>query len=897
MSAPDILSTKLYIPPARSDLVFRPRLIERLNEGLNRKLVLISAPAGFGKSTLLSAWIKATRSDKSVSSSADPLFAWLSLDEGDKDPVRFLTYFIAALNEIEAIETPLGEGALGMLQSPQPPPFDTALTSLINELATLSGNLVMILDDYHRLDSAAVDDALALFIERMPPQIHLVFATRADPQLPLARLRAQDQLTEIRATDLRFTSAETADFLNRVMGLGLSPEEIVALETRTEGWIAGLQLAAISMQRMKDTSGFIQSFTGSHHFILDYLIEEVLERQSEEVQTFLLATAILDRLTGSLCDALTGQTNGQETLEMLDRANLFIVPLDSERRWYRYHHLFRDLLRQRLSQIAAPSNQDDGMGVDELHVRASKWFEENGLAIEAFHHATQANELDRAVRLIEGGGMPLAFRGALNPILQWLESLPPEVMDARPLLWVSYASAELATGLSTGVEEKLQAAEKALQEAVLDEETRDIIGRIAATRATLAWGQDQADIIIAQSERALEYLHPDNLPFRTSTAWKLASAYHLQGDRMAASQAYRKAIAICESSGNLFINIIASTGLGEIQIEENQLYEAAETYRRVLHLVGDQPLAVTCGAHLGLANILYEWDDLDAALEHGELSVQLSRGIDSTDAFAQCALGLARMKLTLGDVTTAAKLVSEAEQFVRQHNFLHRMPDVLAMNVLILIEQGRLSAAGELAEEHELPMSQIRVHLARGNPSEALAVLEPWRRKVEARGRVDEQLKLLVLQALVLQAKGETDQAAEALAEALDLAAPGGFVRTFVDEGPPLARILWNAHNRGVAPDYVQRLLNSFLLGETGEIEIGESSVDQSGLIEPLSDRELEVLQHVAEGYTNREIADRLYLSTNTVKVHTRNIYGKLGVNNRTQAVAKARELGVLSAS
>jgi LuxR family transcriptional regulator, maltose regulon positive regulatory protein len=389
-----ILATKLYIPPLRPNVVIRPRLIERLNEGLHCNLILISAPAGFGKTTLVSQWVEGIERPA----------AWLLLDEGENDLTRFLMYLVAALQTIAAT---LGEGVLGVLQSPQPPPTEAILTALLNDLTTIRDHFVLVLDDYHVIDAKPVDHALTFLLDHLPPHMHLVIATREDPQLPLARLRVGDQLTEVRVTDLRFTYSEAAGFLNQVMGLGLSAEDIAALETRTEGWIAGLQLAAISMQGQQD-AGFIASFTGSHHFVMDYLLEEVLGQQSESVQTFLLRTSILNRLCGPLCDAvvLDPSASGQETLEYLERANLFIVPLDNERHWYRYHHLFADLLRQRLHQSIASSTGDAKSHVNELHIRASLWYEDHGLEIEAFHHAVAANDVERAERLIEGKGIP-----------------------------------------------------------------------------------------------------------------------------------------------------------------------------------------------------------------------------------------------------------------------------------------------------------------------------------------------------------------------------------------------------------------------------------------------------------------------------------------------------------
>ncbi|MBA3473304.1 MAG: hypothetical protein H0T57_08795 [Rubrobacter sp.] len=517
MSTP-ILATKLYIPPPRPKVVLRPRLIERLNEGLHRKLTLISAPAGFGKTTLVSEWV----------AGCERPAAWLSLDEGDNDPTRFLAYLVAALRTIAA---DIGEGVLGVLQSPQPPPTESILTALLNEITTIPDDFVLVLDDYHVIDAKPVDNALAFLLEHLPPRMHLVIATREDPHLPLARLRVQGQLSELRAADLRFTPSEAAGFLNQVMGLNLSAEDIAALETRTEGWIAGLQLAAISMQGHKDAASFIESFTGSHHFVLDYLVEEVLQQQPESVQTFLLRTSILAHLCGPLCDAvlLDPSASGQETLEYIEHANLFLVPLDNERRWYRYHHLFAELLRQRLHQSTTSSTGDEVGDVAELHSRASVWYEDNGLEIEAFQHAAAANDVERAARLIEGEGMPLQFRGAGAPVLNWLESLPKTALDARPSLWVTYASTLLFGGQHTAVEQTLQAAEAALQGTEPDEETRDLIGRIASMRATLAVIQNDVETIITQSRRALEYLHRDNLLVRTATTWTLGYAYQLLG--------------------------------------------------------------------------------------------------------------------------------------------------------------------------------------------------------------------------------------------------------------------------------------------------------------------------------------------------------------------------------
>jgi LuxR family maltose regulon positive regulatory protein len=892
-----LLQTKLYIPPLRPNLVPRPRLIERLNQGLHlaHKLTLISAPAGFGKTTLVSEWLAGRQRPA----------AWLSLDEGDNDPIRFLIYFVAALqtlalSEAEGAAPTFAKGVLGMLQSPQPPPTESILTALLNEISAIPDNFILVLDDYHLIDAQAVDKALTFLLEHLPPQMHLLIATREDPDLPLARLRVRGQLSELRVNDLRFTPAEAATFLNQVMSLNLSTADVAALETRTEGWIAGLQLAALSMRGQNDATSFIKSFTGSHHFVLDYLLEEVLHQQSASVQTFLLRTSLLDRLCGPLCDALLRDptVSGQETLEYLEQANLFLIPLDNERRWYRYHHLFADLLRQRLQQSITSSPGEESVSAAELHSCASVWYEENGLEIEAFQHAAAANDVERAERLIEGEGMPLYYRGAVTPVLHWLESLPTTVLDARPSLWMMYAWALWIAHQNARIEDKLQAAEAALQGAEPDDKTQNLVGQIAALRAMLAANQYEAETIITQSRRALNCLHPDNLPVRTAVTRTLGYAYHIQGDRTAAGHAYSEAIAMSEASGNIFINILATTGLGIIQETENQHYLAVESYRRVLQLVGDPPQPVACEAYFGLARIFYEWNDLDAAQEYGQEGVQLARQIAGIDSFVGGELFLARLKLAQGDVAGAAALLTEASHSVRRHNFVQQIPEVAAVQVLTLLQQGDLAAAAYLAEKHELPMSQARVHLAQGDTFAAVERLESLRQQAEAQGWQDERLKVMVLQALALHAHGEKDKAAQLLDDALALAEPGGFIRLFVDEGPPMAHLLYETHSRGIAPAYVRQLLGAFPTTDPQQAAPAKPHsairIPQSAIIEPLSQRELEVLQLIAQGLSNREISEQLFVALSTVKGHNLRIFSKLQVQRRTEAVARARELGLI---
>jgi LuxR family maltose regulon positive regulatory protein len=880
-----ILATKLYIPASRPHLVPRARLIELLNHGLRRKLTLISAPAGFGKTTLVSEWLADLQ---------HPI-AWLSLDDGDNDLQRFLTYLLSAL---QAIAPDIDQSALSMLQS-QPPPVEAVLTLLLNDLAGIPDPFILVLDDYHVIRSNSVDYALTFLIERLPPQAHVIIATREDPHLPLPRLRVRDQLTELRVADLRFTSAEAAAFLTDVMGLALSPEDIAALEMRTEGWIAGLQLAAISLQGHHDASDFIASFTGSHRFVMDYLVEEVLRQQPEDVQEFLLRTSILDRLCGPLCDAVVvnAHVSGQTTLDYFERANLFIVPLDDERRWYRYHQLFAQLLRQRLQSSIAASTGDERNLLAVLHLRASVWYEEHGMELEAFQHAAAAHDVERAARLIGETRMLRHAPGVAATIMDWLASLPKTALDARPSLSIQYASLMLTTGQVAGVEQKLLAAEAALHDAATDHMTKDLVGQIAAMRATMALAQYQGETILAQSILALEYLSPDNWSLRAGATWTLGVAYSLQGDRVAARNAYRDSITLSQISGNTFTIILATIGLGNVQEMDNQLHQAAETYRRVLTLAGASPLPIASEAHLPLARICYEWNDLEAAEIHGRQSLRLAgqygQGIDR---FVLCEIFLARLKLAQGDMEGAASLLAQAAQSTGEQNFASRLPELAAMQALMFLRRGNLESAATLAQRHNLPLTQARVYLAQGDPGVALATLESWRRQVEAKGWQDERLKVTLLQALALQEAGARDRATQAIAEALMLAAPGGFIRSFIDEGSPMARLLSAAATQGIMPDYIGKVLTAFDAEKRWNEEASRSLSSAPGyaLVEPLSQRELEVLHLIAQGCSNDEIGERLFIALDTVKGHNRKIFGKLQVQRRTEAVARARALGLL---
>ena len=870
----DLLQTKLHVPRLRPFLVPRPHLIKALNQGLAGKLTLISAPAGFGKTTLVSSWIDTLQTENATLPPLSTQIAWLSLDKNDHVPARFLSYIIAAL---QRVDPHIGVSARSMLQA-SPLPIPALLTALLNDITAQPDRLVLVLDDYHVVDAPQIDEALAFLLDHLPPQLHLVITTREDPNLPLARLRVRGQLTAVRASDLRFDLAEAAVFLRQTMGLDLSEDNIAALEARTEGWVAGLQLASISLQgRQHDAADFIDAFTGSHRFVLDYLVEEVLHRQSESVQRFLLQTSILDRLCGPLCDAVCLSTDGQATLEALDRANLFLIPLDNERRWYRYHHLFVEFLRQRLQQ-QYPNN------IAEHEIRASEWYEDNGYEIEAFQHAVAANDVQRAERLVEGEGTPMHFRGAGAYVLNWLESLPESELKARPSLWVIYASTLLFVGQHLAVEQKLQAAEAALQDSGSDDKTKDLVGRIASLRATMAVIQNDVETIIAESLRAQKYLHPDNLIYRISATWALGVAYQFQGNRAAASRAFTKTISI---GGDSIYVIAATINLGNIQESDNQLTLAAKTYENSLHLAGDPPQPIACEGFLGLARIHYEWNELDAAEQYGQQCFQMTQQMDNVDSFVSYGIFLSRLMLARGDVPGAVTVLDEVEEFVHHNNFEFRMPSVADAQVLALLREGSVEKAAQLTRMHDLPFSQARVHLAEGDSASALAILE--RLCQQAKDQPDERLKVAVLQAIAYQANGELDKALQALGDALMLAEPDGFMRIFLGEGAVMAQLLSDAMAQGMVPGYVSKLLAVF------EAEKQEPDLPlPQALIDPLSERELEVLALVAAGLKNKEIAEQLFISLNTVLYHIKNIYDKLGVRKRTLAIIKARELDLL---
>ncbi len=893
MSAPiPLLATKLCIPPTVSALIPRPHLLEKLNEGLRLSLrvTLVSAPAGYGKTTLLSDW--AHHCQQAV--------AWLALDEDDSDPARFLAYLVTALRQIGVVAEDTGLTRLATLQ-----PFSAqaVLLILIHEIETAGRVFVLVLDDYHLIQASPVHDALTYLLDHQPPQMHLVIASRADPPLPLARLRGRGQLVELRQSDLRFTPDETIAFLNQVMGLRLEAGDVTVLASRTEGWIAGLQLAATSLQARGDAHRFIQDFKGSNRYILDYLLEEVLQRQPQSVQAFLLQTSILDRLTGSLCDAVIEQGGGQAMLEGLEHANLFIVPLDDERTWYRYHRLFADLLQKRLGETHPEL-------VPSLHSRASAWHEQNGLTAEAIDHALAAKDFDRAAQLMERIAEATLMRSESLTLLKWINALPDAHVRARPSLCVYHAWLLLLGGSSLeAVEARLQPLEGPPAPLALP------------LQAMVANYRGEVARAIELSQRALEQLPEAEALMRGLAVLNLAAAYHTQGDLTASQRVLQEAALGSHQTGNVMFAVAAVCHRAELCRREGKLRQARSLYQQALDLATDKSvgrLPIAGRALIGLGELAREWNELDTAAHY------IFEGIELAGRWAQAGtleayLTLARIRQAQGDWGG----VHEALQAMRQIAVEFKATEVddrvvdlaeawmrimqgdgsgqaldgprgwaerygLSGNVDPLVLEKSDDLTFRRLRKYEYPVA-ARLRLAEGRPAQAIALLESALPIAEQVNRVGLVIEYEILIALAAQALGQSEKVLSALGRALALAEPEGYVRIFVDEGRAVARLLYEAASRGIKPEYTGRLLAAFPTA-------GPPAPKQAGLVEPLSERELEVLRLIAEGLSNEEAAQRLVLSLPTIKWHASNIYGKLGVKSRTEAVARAKALGILRA-
>ena len=895
----NLLSAKLRVPRDRPDAVPRPRLMERLDEGVRRALTLISAPAGFGKTTLLSSWSQ--RSELPV--------AWVSLDEGDNDPLRFVSYLIAAIG---TIQEDFGEEALAFLGSTGLSEIEAVLTTLSNEITEIEHDFVLVLDDYHLIGAKPVHDALGFLLEHPPPAMRLVVAGRSDPPLPLARLRARGQLAELRAAELRFDPKETADFLSRTMRLDLPPETIAVLGERTEGWVAGLQLAAHAVRGREDVLRYVEDVSGGHRYVIDYLAEEVLACQPEDVRDFLLRTSIvkpLNALTGSLCEALTDRDDGQAMLERLERDNLFLIPLDEEGRCYRYHQLFAAFLRDRLER----TYQDE---VSELHRRASAWYERNGYMHEAVDHTLTAEDFDRAADLIERIGYAKRGKGETALLLRWLGALPDELVRSRRRLCLLHAWALTHAGELDAVEPRLRDAERTLEhgegsavraEGLSDGERR-MLGEIIAVRARVAAMQEDASLVTQLSSRALEYLPQDD-PLRCAVALDLGHAYCSTGNLAAASKAFTEAANAGWAVGDLRTALFATWYQATLEIVWGRLRKAEDIFLRGQRFANSQSGGAPAAAGMidvGMGELLYERGDLDEARRYLEEGIERGKRGGEVKILVCGYIHLARVLMARGDAAGAYALIQEANRLAL------RWPLVGAWQARLSLAQGDVESAVRWAREyertedyqrHERNFERItiaRVILAQGKTDEALSFLERLLGSAESEGRMGQAIEILVLRALVLEARGDTDEAMNSLERALSLAEPESFVRLFVDEGPPMAALLSkvlrkrrDGDPRDGASEYAGELLKHFAAEAAPSNGERTRGVPVPGL-EPLSGRELEVLRLLAAGRSNTEIARELYLALGTVKAHVHHIYGKLLVRNRTEAVARASELRLL---
>jgi LuxR family maltose regulon positive regulatory protein len=891
-----LLQTKFYIPTIRPERVTRPRLFERLNVGLARKLILVSAPAGFGKTMLVSDWLRQTNLPT----------AWLSLDPDDNDSTRFLSYFIAALQSLPSLGgADVGKSALAMLQAsqPQPPPVEALLTTLINELVAVPATFALVLDDYHLIQAQPIHHALTFLLDHLPPTMHLVLITRADPPLPLARLRGRGQLTELRQTDVRFTAEEAAEFLNQVMGLDLSTEDVATLESRTEGWIVGLHLAALSLQDRADTHEFITAFTGEHHYVLEYLIEEVVRRQPEPVRRFLMQTSILDRLCGSLCNAVTGENDGEAMLAYLRLRNLFILPLDDEHHWHRYHRLFADLLGNLLRKAYPPEH------IRELYRRAGKWYERNGLATEAVNHALTAEDFERVAQLIERNSLAMVSRGELATLLRWIDTLPQDLARSRPWLCVHQAWPLTLAGRADAAEPLLRQIEQQISPEDLSPESREILGHVTTMRAMMAMMHSDMPQTIELALRADTLLPSDNVIPRNTIFFTLATAYYAEGQLKEAGQALAEELRLGRIAGNVWMVVRSLCDLADLRVIQGQLRGAAKLVQEALQWAearGLRQLGTVGYALVKLGEICYERNDLIAAREHVVEGVKLMQGWQQPYEMVGGYTALASVLQAQNDATGALEALQKAEAIRAEHPHYDRLDSMLnSCRIRLRLAQDGPKEAARQATEIRLgetnalifrEQGQIllaRVFIEQQKWDEALRLLDRPAQEAEAGGRFGRLIEILALQAIARRLQGDTVQALSALEKALTIGEPEGYARVFVDLGAPMATLLQQAAARGVAPDYVSGLLVAF--GTEGEKTFRTPLRPESAaLVEPLTERELDVLHFLGEGYSNQRIATALVVTLNTVKKHTSGIYGKLGVHSRTQAVVRAQELGLL---
>jgi LuxR family maltose regulon positive regulatory protein len=911
-----LLRTKIHLPSTRLHLVPRTRLREKILQGLRGPLTLIIAPAGFGKTTLVAACIVGC---------GMPV-AWLSLDTADNDVGRFLKYLIAALREFDST---IGGESARLLAAPQPSPPETILTRLINDLDVAHKEIILILDDYHFISSQTVHEQMAFLLEHCPNTLHLVIATRSDPPLLLPRLRARDKTVELRAADLRFTESEATQFLNDVMGLHLDSSSIAVLEERTEGWIAGLQMAALSMRDREDVPGFIKGFSGTNRYILDYLLEEVLAGQSLEIQRFLLCTSILERLTASLCDAILANDEGYKSgnddrstgsaalsrngsasiLEYMERANLFLVPLDDERQWYRYHHLFADLLQTQLQKSLGDS------GVAQYHLRASEWYEQNGLPIEAIRHASLASDSERIERLIEQNYLVMLNRGEMSGIRSWMGKLSKELVTRRPWLCLYDAFSRSWFGQLEEATLLLNEAEKRIRSEISEHDIRAMLGYHSFVKSRVTAMEGDTQQAIEFCIRAHKNIPADNLGLQIEIGITLGYEYFLYGDFINASKTLHKMIRSACTVRAINNPVAAYAILARVYALQGLLHDAYELFQKASQLIPktDGQYQGALGlVDVGIAALLCEWNDVETALGRVKKGLDFLPSWGKADDLSLAYITLLRIRLAQGNRADAVDALEKATQLIQtcgvfsearsavetaQVKMWLLQGDWLAVNRWTARIEKRFGSQDPFRYEDELThITKARVCIAQNKLDEAIHLLTCLTESAQSGGRPGRLIEIMIIKALALQRVGHTAQAGLTLTQCLTLAEPGGYLRIFLDEGEPMRVLLsqWLAQAvAGPIRSYAMCLLAQW---EAEPHMAAKEKVFSSGeLIESLTPRELEVLHLIALGKTNQAIARQLIVAHGTVKAHTASIYRKLEATNRTEAVARARHLGILS--